>query len=142
MSALPESTPSTVLPIGDGRAARSTDDGPPVERRRLLVGDLVVRRVSYRSVARVMFPVIAGCYAALVAVGVLAWNVAALVGWSPGEDDLVGAEVFWSAIAGGVLLVPLGVVAALGVTALYNGVSDHVGGVEIAVVSPRRGHHR
>jgi hypothetical protein len=142
MSALPESSSSTVHPIGDGRAARSADDGPPIERRRLLVGDLVVRHVSYRSVARVAFPVLAGCYAALVGVGVLVWNVAALTGWSPGDDGLVGTEVFWSAVAAGVVLIPLGVTGALGVAGLYNLVSDRVGGIEIAVVSPRRGHHR
>ena len=112
------------------------------EHRRLLVGDLVVRRVSYRSVSRVAWPLFLGLYVGAVFVGVAAWNLAALAGWSPGERDLAGDEVFWTAVAAGVVLVPLGVALALATTALYNAISERTGGIEVGVVSPRRSRRR
>lgn len=114
---------------GDGAAA--TND----EHRRLLVGNLVVRRLTYRSVARVAWPFFAALYAIALAAGVLAWNVAALLGWSPGAD---GVDIAWADLAASVVAVPVLVLLALGLAALYNAVSERSGGVEIAVVSPRR----
>ena len=112
------------------------------EHRRLLVGDLVVRRVSYRSVSRVAWPMFSGLYAGALLVGVAAWNLAALTGWSPAEHDLAGGEVFWSAVAAGIVLVPLSVVLALAAAALYNAISERTGGIEVAVVSPRHSRRR
>ena len=112
------------------------------EHSRLLVGDLVVRRVSYRSVSRVAWPLFLGLYAGAVLVGVAAWNLAALAGWSPADRDLAGDEVFWSAVAAGVILVPLGVALALGAAGLYNAISERAGGIEVSVVSPRRSRRR
>ncbi len=112
------------------------------EHRRLLVGDLVVRRVSYRSVSRVAWPLFLGLYAGAVLVGVAAWNLAALAGWSLGDRDLAGDEVFWTAVAAGVVLVPLGVALALAAAGLYNAISERAGGIEVSGVSPRRSRRR
>jgi hypothetical protein len=67
----------------------------------------------------------------------VAWNLAALAGWSPDDADLAGAQVFWAAVAAGLVLVPLGVLVLLGATSAYNVVGAHAGGIQIAVVSPR-----
>ncbi len=112
------------------------------EHRRLLVGDLVIRRVAYRSVAGVAFPFLASLYAICLGIAALAWNVAALVGWSPASDGLEGGTVFSLAVLAGLVLVPVGVLVTLGLTALYNVVCRGRGGIEVAVVSPRRGHRR
>lgn len=124
--------PPTPETAGDGRH----------EHRRLLVGDLVVRRVDYRSVSRVAWPLLSGLLGGTLLVGVLAWNVAALAGWSPADQDLVGTEVFWSAVAAAVVLVPLGVGLALATAGLYNAISERAGGIEVKVVSPRRRRRR
>ncbi len=108
--------------------------------RRLLVGDLVVRRVTYASVTRVSWPFFAALYATATAVAVVAWNIAALAGWSPHDHGVDGITVIWAVVAAGVVFVPVAVAVALGVAALYNAVSRRTGGLEIAVVSPR--HHR
>lgn len=121
------------VPVDDGAAADGTSGGD--EHRRLLVGSLVVRRITYRSVARVAWPFFAALYAVALVVGLAAWNLAALAGWSPGTD---GVDVVWAALASSVVVVPALVLTALGVAALYNAVSERAGGVEIAVVSPRR----
>ena len=112
------------------------------EHRRLLVGDLVIRRVSYRSVSRVAWPLFLGLYAGAIAAGLVVWNVAELAGWSPAEHDLVGGDVLGTAVAAGVVLVPLGVALALATTALYNAISERTGGIEVGVVSPRRSRRR
>lgn len=105
--------------------------------RKLLVGSLVVRRVSHRSIARVAFPIFAITYVVGVGLAALTWNLATVAGWSPGDDGLSGNTVFWCAVAGGLVGVPLAVLAAMALGVLYNGVSDRVGGIEVAVVSPR-----
>ncbi len=74
--------------------------------------------------------------------GVAAWNLAALAGWSPADRDLAGDEVFWSAVAAGMILVPLGVALALAAAGLYNAISERTGGIEVSVVSPRRSRRR
>ncbi len=112
------------------------------EHRRLLVGDLVIRRVSYRSVARVVWPLFLTVCAGALTAGIIAWNVAALAGWRAAEHDLAGGAVFWTAIGAGVVLVPLAVALALGTAALYNAISERSGGLEVAVVSPRRSRQR
>lgn len=118
-------------------ALEPTTDGATrdEEHRRLLVGNLVVRRLTYRSVARVAWPFFGALYAVTVAAGVVVWNVAALLGWSPGTD---GVDVAWAAVAASAVAVPALVAATLGLAALYNVVGERYGGVEIAVVSPRR----
>lgn len=125
--ARPRPVPS---PAADGTVVLSGE-----EHRRLLVGNLVVRRLTYRSVARVAWPFSAAAYAAALVIGTAAWNLAALAGWSPGTD---GLDVAWAAAALGVVVVPLLVAVSLGLAALYNVISERTGGVEIAVVSPRR----
>ena len=103
------STTAATLPPGTAPAP-AVAPGPAEEHshehRRLLVGDLVVRRVSYRSVARVAWPFFVALYASLLAAGLVAWNLAGVFGWSPGDDDLVGGEVFWTAVGAGVVLCP------------------------------------
>ncbi|MCB1006987.1 MAG: hypothetical protein KDB35_22580 [Acidimicrobiales bacterium] len=127
-------------------SAPATAAPPPTERhgehRRLLVGDLVVRRITYRSVSRVAWPFLAALYGALLGVAVVGWNVAALLGWSPAEHGLDGLQVFWTAVAAGAVLVPAGVGLALVLAALYNAVSERTGGLQVAVVSPRRAARR
>jgi len=105
--------------------------------RRLLVGSLVVRRVSYRSVARVALPLFSVVYVVGVGLAALVWNLAAVAGWSPDDDGLSGVTVFWWAVTAGLVAVPLATMAAVAMGALYNEVSERVGGIEIAVVSPR-----
>lgn len=123
------SAPAGPPPASDEHA------GADGAHRRLLVGSLVVRRVTYRSVLRVAWPFFAALYAAALALGAAAWNVAALAGWDPGRD---GVGVIWTALALGIVVVPVLVVLALALVALYNLVSERCGGVEVAVVSPRR----
>lgn len=118
-----------------------TPPKPLGERRRLLVGDLVIRRMSYRSVARVALPVFALAYLIALALGLVAWNVGSAFGWTPDPDQPDGDTVFWSAVGAGVVVVPFAWLSTLGLTALYNGVSRWTGGIEIAIVSPRAGHH-
>lgn len=102
----------------------------------------MIRRVTYRSVAGVALPFLASLYAICLAAAVVAWNVAALAGWSPESDGLEGVTVLWLSVVAGLVLVPLGVLVALGLTGLYNVVCRGRGGIEVAVVSPRRGHRR
>lgn len=110
--------------------------------RKLLIGSLVVRRVSHRSVARVAFPVFAIVYAVGLGVASLIWNLAAVAGWSPGDDRPAGNTLFWWAVAGGLLGVPLAVLAVVAMGVLYNAVSGRLGGIEIAVISPRQARRR
>ncbi len=84
----PPRTAPALEPTTDGAAHDE-------EHRRLLVGNLVVRRLTYRSVARVAWPFFGALYAVTVAAGVVVWNVAALLGWSPGTD---GVDVAWAAV--------------------------------------------
>lgn len=132
-------------PFTRERRVEDLPGGPPPplgERRRLLVGDLVVRRVSFRSVARVAFPVLAIAYVIGVGLGAVAWNVATQAGWSPDPDYPSGITVLETTLVAGVVVVPVAWLVTLGLAALYNGVSKWTGGVEIAIVSPRGGHHR
>lgn len=108
------------------------------EHRRFLIGDLVVRRVTYASVAHVAWPFFAALYAIGFGVGVAVWNVAALAGWSPDDRGLDGVTVAWAVIAAGLVVVPVAVGVTVAVAALYNAVSRHTGGLEFAVTSPRR----
>lgn len=121
--------PMVTATTGDGTGAT---DG---EHRRLLVGSLVVRRVAYRSVLRVAWPFFGALYAVTLAVVAAAWNITALAGWDPSRD---GVDVAWAALALGVVVVPTLVVLAVALAALYNVVSERCGGIEVAVVSPRR----
>lgn len=139
----PEGTPSDRPPAPAGPPAPAPARAPEHgEHRRLLVGDLVIRRVTYRSVAGVALPFLASLYAIGLGIATLAWNVAALAGWSPESDGLEGATVFWLAVVVGVVLVPVGVLVLLGLTGLYNAVCRGGGGIEVAIVSPRQGHRR
>lgn len=137
----PDGALATVTPPSEGPGPVAAE-GHHTEHRRLLVGELVVRRVFYRSVVRVAWPFFLALYASVLAVGLAAWNVAAVLGWSPGDEDVDGGEVFWTALGAGVVVVPLAVAASLGLAALYNTVSEHTGGLQVAVVSPRRSRRR
>jgi len=140
---------SAVAPVRPGSRARYGPTSP--RTRSVVVRDVhhrrVVRRVDLVSVGKVSFLFYVSILLVVLVAGAVLWNVASLTGVMSSLDKLVRSlfaltsfqlhplTVFGWAAAIGIVLCLLGVLLSVIAAALFNLISDIVGGIQVVVVS-------
>lgn len=121
-----------------------------VEPGRPLAGDLVVRRLRLRSVAKVTFTFALCMLAVVLVAGIVLWTVADRAGWVKQWTSLLvdlgftdatvdGPTILRASSLAGVIVAATATLLTLAAAIIYNQISGLVGGFEFSVRSRRSG---
>jgi len=118
-------------------------------RRRILMGQLVVKRLRLRSVAKVALAFYLCLWAVVALAGTILWSLANREGWVTGWTGFLVGLGFTdaavdgptlaraSAAAGGIVLVTV-TLLTVAAAFFYNQLSGLIGGVEVTLASTKR----
>ena len=118
-------------------------------RQRFLIGDLVIRRLKLRSVAKVALVFFLCLLAMVLIAGVLLWNLANRAGWVTNwtgflvdlgftDATVDGPTIFRASALAGLTLVATATFLSIAAAVMYNQISGLVGGFEMSLRSTKR----
>lgn len=127
-----------------------TETVETLEPGRPLAGDLVVRRLRLRSVAKVTFTFALCMLAVVLVAGIVLWTVADRAGWVTQWTSLLvdlgftdatvdGPTILRASSLAGVIVAATATLLTLAAAIIYNQISGLVGGFEFSVRSRRAG---
>lgn len=124
-------------------------------RRRILMGQLIVKRVRLRSVAKVALTFYLCLWAVVAVAGTILWSLANREGWVTGWTGFLvdlgftdaavdGATLAKASATAGAIIVATATLLTIAAACFYNQLSGLIGGVEVTLTSTkhRRGRGR